>query len=239
MIDGNSYLAEIFDKAFGVKSPVFIPYTYDLGDLFFKDKEPYKLPTETANTDKEPYKLPTQTANTIAGYTGVTVKSETKEEKYTWLGTPIVYPFTLKGGILKNYAPNGELQDFKLADFMLPAATLVDFSRAKIIAKTPVLGANGSVKELYSFDDWKIRVRGVCLDDSTRAVAKTAVEQKQELLKWEQVCGSIEVIGALFFEKNIKALTINSVNFQQLEAKPNIIPFEFECESDERLELIL
>ncbi|MBD3748508.1 MAG: hypothetical protein IE931_03335 [Sphingobacteriales bacterium] len=224
MIDGRSYLAEVFDLAFGVKSPVFIPYTYDLGKLFENDQK---------------FTLPEEKTPGVATYNGPELKPDDITGPLSGLGTPIVYPFTLKGGIYKVFNKDGDLVDFKLADFMMPAATLITFTRAKIITKTPVLGANGSVKELYSFDDWKIRIRGICLDDSSRKTAKTAKAQKEELLKWEQVAGSINIIGDLFFEKNILALTINSANFDQLEGKPNVIPFELECEGDERLELLL
>lgn len=224
MIDGRSYLAEVFDLAFGVKSPVFIPYGYDLGKLFAKDAQ---------------YTLPNEPSTEVVQYNGIELNPDSPTGLLSHLGTPIVYSFTLKGGIYKAFNKNGDLVDYRLADFMMPAATLITFSRAKIITKTPVLGANGTVKELYSFDDWKIRMRGVCLDDSSRKTAKTAKQQKEELLKWEQVAGSINIGGDLFTEKNIHALTINSANFDQLEGKPNIIPFELECEGDERLELLL
>ena len=225
MIDARPYLAKMFDLAFGVKSPVFVPYTVNLDKLIYKDSKGFELPGAAAQ-------------EAMPGL-DVKLKAETEAEATSWMGTPIVYPFTLQGGVYKKYSPSGELEDFRLEDFMMPAATLVDFSRAKNIIRTPVLGSNGTVKEMYSFDDWKIRVRGICLDDNTRRIAKTAVEQKKELLKWEQVCGSINVMGTLFFEKSILAMTISNANFTQLEGKPGVIPFELECESDERLELIL
>lgn len=223
-MDGRSYLADIFDLAFGVKSPVFIPYAPNLDKLIFKENDPYKLPEGQLEADPL--------------YQDIRVKTAVESKELSWMGTPVVYPFWFKRGNYKVYSSNGELQNYMLSDFMMPAATLIDFSRAKNIVKTPVLGSNGTVKELYSFDDWKIRVRGVCLDDDRRKSAKTAVEQKEELLKWERVCSSVEVVGSLFNEKNISVITINSISFTQLEGKPGIIPFEMECESDEDLVLI-
>jgi hypothetical protein len=226
MTDSRFYLSEIFSLAFGVKSPVFVPYTIDLDRFLQKEGSNYNPNAATP-------------ASSSATFPDVKVKLENEAEAMSWMGTPIVYPFTLQGGSYKKFKASGELEKVQMADFMMPAATLVDFTRAKAITKTPVLGSNGTVKELYSFEDWRIRVRGVCLNDSSRQMAKTAVEQKQQLLQWEQIAGSINVLGSLFLEKQIFAITINSASFTQLEGKSDVIPFEFECESDERLELIL
>lgn len=227
MIDGRSYLSQLFGMAFGVSSPVFVPYTVNVDRLFFKETAGFE-PKLGQNTPLD------------LGFKDLRMKMEQEAEAVSWMGTPIVYPFTFKGQPdYKVYRKDGQLENKAMADFMLPAATLVDFTRAKNIIKTPISGGNGSVKELYSFDDWRIRVRGICLDDNTRKTAPTAKEQKEQLLIWERIAGSIEVTGALFIEKNIKAVTINSANFTQLQGQPGVIPFELECESDERIELIL
>ena len=65
----------------------------------------------------------------------------------------------------------------------------------------------------------------------------SAYEQHQELLKWENIADSIEVIGELFLDKSIYRLVIEDINFPQLEGKQNIIPFEIAAVSDEPIEL--
>lgn len=225
MSDIRYNLSQLFELAFGVKNPVFIP-----GSIRIEGDTPgtvYKTPAKT-NTASKP-----------VVFSGVQTKPLEYNGRLSWMGTPIVYPFTLQGGTYKVFAANGELQDYQLNDFELPAATLVDFSRAKINIKTMPRGNNGSVKELFSFDDWRIRIRGICLDDPSRASAQTAQEQKAALLEWEQVCNSVPVIGSLFVEKKIYRLAIDGISFTQLERKPNVIPFEMECVSDEPLEMSL
>src|SRR5690606_23095794 len=124
----------------------------------------------------------------------------------TWMGTPVLFPIRFLGeGMDKPYRiykPSGELQEVKMSTFNLPAATVSDFSRAKNIVTTDVLGGNGTVKELFGFDDWQIRLRGICITDPARQNSKTAQEQKEALMQWENIAGSIKVEGMLFQEKH-------------------------------------
>ncbi|AOR29540.1 hypothetical protein FORMB_25230 [Formosa sp. Hel1_33_131] len=173
--------------------------------------------------------------NGDASYTSIPVKEKKEAKKMSWLGTPIIYPTVFKGSTYQYYKETGIIDDQALNDFNIPPATLIDFRRAKNITKTKILGSNGTVKEIYGFDDWQIRFRGLCLD--TPQVS--AYEQHQELLKWENIADSIEVIGELFLDKSIYRLVIEDINFPQLEGKQNIIPFEIAAVSDAPLELIL
>ncbi|UGU15216.1 DUF6046 domain-containing protein [Sinomicrobium kalidii] len=168
-------------------------------------------------------------------YPGVRVVTTDEAVKLSDMGTPIVFPVTFKGGTYQVYNAKGELAKKEFADFVLPAATLVDFSRAKNIARTNVLGNNGTVKEIYGFDDWSINLRMVCLPERDR----TAAEQKEILLEWEQVAASFVVEGELFTEKNIFALAIQDINIRQVQGKPEVIPIDMRAMSDEPLELIL
>lgn len=168
-------------------------------------------------------------------YSSIPVKPLQEAKKLSWLGTPIIYPMVFKAGEYQFYKPTGIIDTIRLNDFEIPPATLVDFRRAKNITKTRLSGNNGTVKEIYGFDDWQIRIRGLCLDTPE----SSAYEQHQELLKWENLADSIEVQGELFLDKNIYNLVIEAINFSQPEGKQNIIPFEITAVSDEPLELVL
>lgn len=171
-------------------------------------------------------------------FNGIRVRDGVVSETMTWMGTPIIFPFHLKGGIYKKYDNAGNLVDEQLEDFLMPAATLVDFSRTKNKPKTTILG-HGTVKEMYGFDDWQIRVRGLCLTDNSRAVAKTAQEQKEMLLKYDNLCSAIGVIGSLFAERDIYQISMSDISFRQMEGQPEVVSFEFSAESDLPFELIL
>lgn len=170
-----------------------------------------------------------------AAYASIPVKTLPEAKKMSWLGTPIIYPMVFKGGEYQIYKPTGELGSSKLNDFEIPPATLVDFRRSKNITKTRLSGNNGTVKEIYGFDDWQIRIRGLCLNTPDIS----AYDQHLELLKWEKLADSIQVQGELFLDKDIFNLTIEDIDFRQPEGKQNIIPFEITAVSDEPLELVL
>lgn len=218
-------ITDLLATAFDIKIPIRIPNPVTIA----KDKlgQHYTIGDERDNTGN-------------IYYPKIIMKDkEAQSVSVSWMGTPILFPFTLKGGEYKRYKKNGELEKITMGDFILPAATVIDFSRAKNIISTEVLGGNGTVKELFGFDDWKIRIRGFCLDDNNRKSSKTAQEQKEQLLLWEQVCGGITVIGELFYEKGINEIIAEVISFRQLEGKPNVIPYEISASSNEPMSLTL
>ena len=149
------------------------------------------------------------------------------------LGTPIVFPMKFTAGSYKFYDYQSKIVEKQLADFWLPPATMVDFSRVKNISRTDVIGGNGTVKEIYGFDDWQIRIRTVCHNDEL-----SAREYEKRLIEWSEVIQSISVEGDLFGWKNIHNFVIESIDIRSLEGTPNIIPIELNCISDEPFELI-
>ncbi|TLP81354.1 DUF6046 domain-containing protein [Maribacter sp. ACAM166] len=167
------------------------------------------------------------------------IESLEETARVSYMGTPIVFPIKFRGENYKFYNSNGEIENFPVADFDLPSATLVNFRHPKIVSKTTALASNGTVKEMYGFDDWVVDIRGICLRDPGHATAKTAYEQHQKLIEFDEVADSITVIGDLFTDKNISKLTILETEFKQVQGKPGVIPFYMRCISDSPIELDL
>src|SRR5690606_32986865 len=144
----------------------------------------------------------------------------------SWMGTPIVFPVTFKGdNIYQRYKDNGEMEkNVSMSDFMLPAATMFSFRRAKNIERTNLLGSNGTVKEIFGFDDWIIDVKGICLDEPNRP----AHEQYKQLLEWESLACSFGISGHLFNQKKIDVVTLYDWNDNVVQGKPGTIPFSFQ-----------
>lgn len=205
MSNFNPDISQLFNLAFG-----FIPVKYYVGST-----------------------VPDKVDGAL--YQSVPTKPVEDVKKMSWMGTPVMFPMKFKGGSYQYYTPWGALQQKRLNDFELPYASVADFRRAKNITKTNVLGSNGTVKEIYGFDDWQIRIRGLCLDTPEMS----AYDQHKELLKWEDIADSIEVIGALFKDKSIYRITVEDFDFKQPQGKQNVIPFEITASSDEPLELVL
>lgn len=199
-------VSELFSDAFGINSPVFI--------------------TEPLRRDV-PATISLQGVETLPEYY--------KSDVMSWMGTPIMFPVTFKGGSYKRYKGNGEIERKTLSDYLLPAATMFSFRRAKNITRTNLLGSNGTVKEIYGFDDWVIDVRGLCLDEPTRS----AHSQLEELLQWEELADAINLSGELFNQRKISRVSMADWGDNLQQGSPGVIPFQFQLYSDEDIILTL
>lgn len=203
----NTFLVtELFRQAFGLNIPFFI--TED-----FKRNAPLNLSFEGVEM------LPDYYDATSA----------------TWMGTPVLFGATFKGGIYQEYNLAGEIIDRELQDLTLPPATMFSFRRAKNITRTNVLGSNGTVKEIFGFDDWIIDVRGLCLDEPNRS----AQEQFDALLKFEKLADAIDIEGQLFSQRSIQRVCINEWNDNIPQSTPGVVAFSFQLISDEPMELVI
>lgn len=154
------------------------------------------------------------------------------------MGTPVMFPFTLKGGSYPIYNKDGILEKVNCHDFLMPTATMVDFRRPMIVTDTAVLGGKGTVKEVFGFEDWRIRIRGICFNDSSRLRQPFAYEQQKALIRRAQIAGSIPVVGELFNDKSIYAIVLKDISFRQLQGSVNMLPFEISAVSDNPIELV-
>ncbi|SIQ74253.1 DUF6046 domain-containing protein [Maribacter ulvicola] len=168
-------------------------------------------------------------------YKGITLLPTEKVERLSHLGTPILHPIKFEKGNYKTYNEKGEIIMTGLSDLYLPPTTLVDFKRAKILSRSTAIQGVGTVKELYGFDDWKIRIRGLCLNTPSN----TARQQINELLKWEKVASGVDVVAKFFNDKGIYSIAIESIEIKQIAGKPSVIPFTILADStDNDLQLI-
>lgn len=205
-MDARYNLSKLFSAAFGINSPIFI--TEPLGK---------KTPN---NFD----------------YKGIDIIEDyyTKEAT-SWMGTPIIGLLTFRAGNYKIYNAKGELNDIIYNDFVLPPATLFSFRRSKNITKTNLLGNNGTVKEIFGFDDWVVDVKGLAVDTPQ----SSAREQLIAIKEWEELASSIGVRSRLFASKKIEAVVIEDYKEESIQGSPGIIPFSMTLISDEAIEEFL
>lgn len=206
MADSRYNLSQLFKAAFGINSPIFITQP-----LSKEQKETFDYKGIEMITDYH------------------------KSEATSWMGTPIIGLLKFKGGTYKQYNSSGVLEDRQMPDFTLPPATLFSFRRAKNITKTNLLGSNGTVKEIFGFDDWIIEAKGLAIDTPEMS----ATDQIKTLGEWENLAASIEISGSLFTNKNIHAITIDDYKEESVQGSPGIIPFSMALSSDESIVLIL
>lgn len=199
-MDRRYEISQLFKLAFGVSSPVYL--TVPIGKQRQKD----------------------------IVYPSVEVKEVEQDEarRLSRFGTPIIFPMQFEAGDYREYDKDAKIITRNHESFWFPPATMVDFSQSKIVTRTTVAGGNGSVKEIFGFEDWDIRIRTLCITDGL-----TAREYEKRIIQWSKVVQSIKVIGDLFLDKDIHELVIENIDIKSLEGSPNVIPIELSCSSDE------
>lgn len=204
-MDSRYHISELFRLAFGVQSPIFITESFD---------------------KKKP---------AVIDFKGISLLKDYHESKeMSEMGTPIIDTLKFKGGNYNLYNHSGELVSIAFEDYFLPPTTLFMFRRAKNITKTNLLGSNGTVKEIFGFDDWVIDVKGFFLDDTD----SSAIEKAKQLHEWIHIAGGIDVRGNVLTRKEIFAVVIEDYRQDTLQGMPGIIPFSMTLLSDEAVELM-
>lgn len=203
MTDHRYKVSKLFKMAFGINSPVFI---VDEG----KKTTPENI-----------------------SFKGLEVMdnkiNEYGNSEMSWLGTPIIFPTYFGKGNYKMFKGNGQIELVSMERFRLPPATMFSFRRAKNIVKTNVLGRNGTVKEIFGFDDWIIDVKGLCLDEPNNS----AKQQLDTLLKFNNLADSIEISGALFEQLEISEIAIENWAHDYIQGKNGVVSFQFQmCSVD-------
>ena len=206
-IDNRAVLGQLFKTAFGV-SPVYI--TVPIG-------KPKQVKIEGFNPSvKDEFVNEDQVLKSV-------------------YGTPIVFPVQFRGGDYPVYDWYGKPKMKRYDDLWLPATTMVDFSRAKNVIKTNVLGANGTIKEVFGFDDWNIRIRMLCINDNKYK----AREYADMLQDWFEIAGGINVFGSIFSKKEIYNIVIENIDIKSVTGSPDVIPIEMTAVSNEPIEIFL
>jgi hypothetical protein len=103
---------------------------------------------------------------------------------------------------------------------------------------TRINGGNGTVKEIYGFDDWQVSINGFLIPDGSQPQGfKNPLEQEKELVKWDDLASSVDVFGELFAVRKIKSLTIKGISFDPMRGKPNVRAYTINALSDQPIEL--
>lgn len=233
---GTNYnVGELFRTAFGISSPVYIDQS------IFGQPRPrviYREPEPLPTAEQPAYTIPEDQAEApVISFAGMEMLPDNymDDALTSWMGTPIVFPAKFMGGIYNRYRRNGTIERVRFNDFHLPPATMFSFRRAKNIKRTDISGSNGTVKEIYGFDDWVIDVRGLCLDEPNR----TAEDQLRILLQWERLADAIGIGGRLFGQREISRVAISDWSDNVQQGSPGVIAFQFQLYSDEDIILTL
>jgi hypothetical protein len=174
-----------------------------------------------------------------AGFQGMQLLPEDAPAVYSEFGTPVFGTVTFEAGEYNSYnRMTGALEKVAMETYTLPHSCIVTYSRDANITKTEVLGSTGTVKELYGKGDWNITIRGIAFSNRNGS-GLPAQEQINRLIKWDNLCDSIPVVGNIFREKGINNIVIETMSIQPVVGRRDAIPFQIEAISDEPVELYL
>ena len=123
---------------------------------------------------------------------------------------------------------DGDFQDKVFEQYQLPDTTLIDSSMQKNIVVTSIQGRNGTVKELISNSDYRVRMRGT-LAGNGQEYPYEAVAKMKELAG---LPAAFPVSGWLFEVLGISYLVVESLEFPTVAGQGNTQGFVLNCISD-------
>lgn len=220
-LNNPHFIANILGEIYGIKQPVYI------ANAWFDPSIP-----------APPFRIPEENKMQLPNYEGITLLPADESDVTSLLGTPVFGDITFESGTYNIYNKyTGAIESERRESYTLPYSCIVDFSRQNNVITTPVLGGTGTVKEIYGIGDWDINIRGIAFNNDKSG--NPAQEQINQLIRWADLCDSIEVSGSVFLGKRINRIVIKSIDIQPIEAKWNVIPFTIQAISDEPIELTL
>lgn len=207
-----AFVGKLLSDILGVESPVY-------------------LPTWWSNREYHPEAYPD-------------VKQKEEDPAYEGapnrFGNKVFGAFWIKGGAYSKYEPNGELKTDLYSDFLMPVATIVEFSKPKKVIKTPTIGALGTVKEVFAMEDWNISINGIILPDKDNSSSfRSVAEQMKTIQKFHEIAGNIGVEGQIFSEKDITSMVTESLKFTPISGRPNMMQYSIQAVSDKNILMML
>jgi len=171
----------------------------------------------------------------VPKYPGTIQVHEREVQEMNHLGLPIFDPVIFEKGKY-NFLEDGKVVARDVPEIQLPLVTTIELSREKKIQETRPNGSVGSVKEMWAFSDWKVRIRGLILQGDPFAFPEDHI---RNLRKLEEIADAVRVSSFLFYLFKIKRLVIKSVSVASVQGAPNSLPFFIDAVSDEALEIII
>lgn len=153
-------------------------------------------------------------------------------------GAPIAFPIRFIGKTYKRYDRTGNLVDYTMPDFRLPALVVGSFSREKLIQITDLGSGRGSVKEVDGHSDWRIELVGIVVPEKNHPEGITTyMDMLQHMTQWDSLMSSIEVSSDLLTALGIYKVVIKSIGFAQQEGVEDNADFTMSLLSDEDFEI--
>lgn len=124
-----------------------------------------------------------------------------------------------------------------LDGYKLPNEPLVTVTGGNRIIRTDIDGNEGSFKERWCKDDYRITIRGIAINEDNFDVYPE--EQLRQIRKLCEKGQAVQVDCDMLSIFNISLLAIEQHNYPALEGSPGMQPYEITAYSDKEFELEL
>jgi len=119
---------------------------------------------------------------------------------------------------------------FGESELMLPY-TVIEIEAKKTIVKTPLAERKGTVKELYSIDDFIINLKGFVIDETRRIWPEKELDMLNKLWSLNEAIEFDNALTNIFLEKDTRVV-IEDLKLPAMEGKKHIRAFSMKLESD-------
>jgi len=150
-----------------------------------------------------------------------------------YLGLPVIFPVTFKGGTYEIYN-NSEVEQIKLNEFRLPDTTICSFKAQKQSVESIISGGNTRIIEVWSDLLWDIEIKGIILPNPEQ----TTQEILENLILYSRI-KEVRIEGDLFTWLGIYQIFLKDIDIQQQQGWGDIVTFSMSCIETEPIELIL
>jgi len=124
-----------------------------------------------------------------------------------------------------------DFEKFGASDLLLPYS-VISLSSKKVFAKTSMTERQGTVKELYSIDDWEIKVKGFLIDDTNRVWPEKELKLLNKLYGLNEAIKLDNALTNVFLDTS-KRVVIHDLVFPEVQGgRKHIRPFSMSLESD-------
>ncbi|MFC4163999.1 DUF6046 domain-containing protein [Epilithonimonas zeae] len=157
-----------------------------------------------------------------------------------WLTNKTKFVFPSLNNIGKDLLLGGRyFTTLKVADkkgnqFVFPNEPLISLQRDKKIVETTTVGKErkGSVKEYISSEDYKISIKGVCVNENDWDSYPT--EQVRELKNMFDLSEALEVISNPFLELfEIRNMVLTDIKFDEMSGEAGMQRYSISAVSDQ------
>lgn len=143
------------------------------------------------------------------------------------LGKIVRFPVVVKRFTYR-VRQDGIFQDKTFGTYRFPDTSLIDITMQKNIVTTVIQGRTGTVKELVSNGDYRVRIRGVLTGEGVNY----PFEEVGKLKLLADIPAAFPVSGWLFGTLGINSLVVESLSFPVVEGQVNAQSFVLDCISD-------